>query len=216
MELKLEDIKKLNIYDKLSLITNELGVVAKNLTVGADRYSYKAVGELDVLEAVKPLEHKYRVYSYPFERSIIVDKEVSVGRGDNVKFSQFIRNETTYRFVNIDNPSEFIDIKTWGDGMDTGDKATGKAMTYADKYALLKAYKISTGDDPDKNKSEDNVKTVSKEKTYIKSEQTKWLKENLDPDRLKKMLAAYNLKRIEDMEQELATTIISRLKSENE
>ena len=26
-------------------------------------------------------------------------------------------------------------------------------MTYADKYALLKAYKIQTGDDPDKNKS---------------------------------------------------------------
>ena len=26
-------------------------------------------------------------------------------------------------------------------------------MTYADKYALLKAYKIGTGDDPDKNKS---------------------------------------------------------------
>ena len=29
------------------------------------------------------------------------------------------------------------------------DKAPGKAMTYADKYALLKAYKIQTGDDPD-------------------------------------------------------------------
>ena len=28
-------------------------------------------------------------------------------------------------------------------------------MTYADKYALLKAYKIITGDDPDQNASED-------------------------------------------------------------
>ena len=27
-------------------------------------------------------------------------------------------------------------------------------MTYADKYALLKAYKIQTGDDPDQNASE--------------------------------------------------------------
>jgi hypothetical protein len=26
-------------------------------------------------------------------------------------------------------------------------------MTYADKYALMKAYKISTGDDPDQNAS---------------------------------------------------------------
>lgn len=29
-------------------------------------------------------------------------------------------------------------------------------MTYADKYALMKAYKISTGDDPDQTASEDN------------------------------------------------------------
>ena len=28
-------------------------------------------------------------------------------------------------------------------------------MTYGDKYALLKAYKIQTGDDPDQNASED-------------------------------------------------------------
>ena len=71
------------------------------------------------------------------------------------------------------------------------------------------------------NKKQDKKETEVKEdndnkKTYIKAEQTKWLKENLDPERLKKMLVAYNLKRIEDMEQELATTIISRLKSENE
>lgn len=26
-------------------------------------------------------------------------------------------------------------------------------MTYADKYALMKAYKITTGDDPDKDAS---------------------------------------------------------------
>ena len=34
-------------------------------------------------------------------------------------------------------------------------KAPGKAMTYADKYALLKAYKIITGEDPDQNYSND-------------------------------------------------------------
>jgi ERF superfamily. len=64
-----------------------------------------------------------------------------------------MRLEITYRFVNIDKPEEYIDIKTYGDGLDTGDKAPGKAMTYGDKYALMKGYKISTGDDPDKEAS---------------------------------------------------------------
>ena len=31
--MKFEDIKKMNIYEKMSAITNELGVVAKNLNV---------------------------------------------------------------------------------------------------------------------------------------------------------------------------------------
>ena len=66
-----------------------------------------------------------------------------------------MRVETTYRFVNIEDPNEFVDIKTYGDGIDSVDKAPGKAMTYGDKYALLKAYKIITGDDPDQKASED-------------------------------------------------------------
>ena len=73
-----------------------------------------------------------------------------------------MRLETAYRFINMDKPEEFIDIDTYGDGLDTGDKAPGKAMTYADKYALMKAYKISTGDDPDKE--------ASPEKGYRKNE----------------------------------------------
>ena len=78
-----------------------------------------------------------------------------------------MRVETIYRFVNIEKPEEFIDITTYGDGVDSQDKAPGKAMTYADKYALLKAYKIITGDDPDqnysnelKNKTTKSVKTA--------------------------------------------------------
>ena len=61
--------------------------------------------------------------------------------------------KTVYRFVNVDNPADYIDITTYGDGVDSQDKAPGKAMTYGDKYALLKAYKIITGDDPDQTAS---------------------------------------------------------------
>jgi hypothetical protein len=66
-----------------------------------------------------------------------------------------MRVKTVYRFVDIDKPDDFIDITTYGDGIDSGDKAPGKAMTYGDKYALLKAYKIITGDDPDQTASEE-------------------------------------------------------------
>ena len=158
----MEETNGMNIYQRMSRITNELGAVAKNLTVGYGRNSYKAVGEADVLNAVKPAEEKWGIYSYPASRrTISVDtlstsgtKTDNYGNESIVERVQFIfRIETTYRFVNIDNPAEYIDIISFGDGVDSADKAPGKAMTYSDKYALLKAYKIQTGDDPDQDPS---------------------------------------------------------------
>ncbi len=150
-----------NIYQRMSAITNELQRVAKNLSVSTGKSSYKAVGEADILDAVKPMEVANGVYSYPITRNIvdsgtIENESIDYGTKEKLKKSQlFMRVETVYRFVNMDNPTEFIEITTYGDGVDSQDKAPGKAMTYADKYALMKAYKITTGDDPDQNASED-------------------------------------------------------------
>lgn len=149
----------MNIYEKMAAVTSELTAVAKNLNVNVGKGSYKAVGEADVLAAVKPLESKYGIYSYPLKRGI-VDSDVitttSEYNGNKSEKSQFfMRLETVYRFVNIEDPKEYVDVTTYGDGIDTGDKAPGKAMTYSDKYALLKAYKIITGEDPDQTGSEE-------------------------------------------------------------
>ena len=144
----------MNIYQKMSAITQEISKVAKNLQVGEGKNQYKAVGEADVLAAVKPIEAKHGVYSYPFEREIVESGEMVSTTKYGDRKSLYLRVKTVYRFVNVDEPSEFIDITTYGDGVDSQDKAPGKAMTYGDKYALLKAYKIQTGDDPDQNESE--------------------------------------------------------------
>lgn len=145
----------MNIFEKLSAISLEITNVNKNLSVGVGSSSYKAVGEADVLAAVKPAEAKYRVYSYPVSRKVIdtgvIESTNYKGEG---KKSLFVRIEIIYRFVNMDKPDEYIDIVSYGDGVDPQDKTVGKAMTYGDKYALLKAYKIITGEDPDQDASE--------------------------------------------------------------
>lgn len=163
-----------NIYKKMSAITAELTAVAKNLNVGIGKTAYKAVGEADVLAAVKPLEEKHGVYSYPYSRKIVeADLVTTTSEYEGKvteKTNRYLRIETVYRFVNIDNPEEYIDITTYGDGIDSQDKAVGKAMTYSDKYALLKAYKIITGEDPDQFKSEEGKtekKLTNREKVII-------------------------------------------------
>ena len=163
-----------NIYKKMSAITAELTAVAKNLNVGIGKAAYKAVGEADVLAAVKPLEEKHGVYSYPYSRKIVEADLVTTTSEYQGKVTEktnrYLRIETVYRFVNIDNPDEYIDITTYGDGIDLQDKAVGKAMTYSDKYALLRAYKIITGEDPDQFKSEEGKterKLTFREKVII-------------------------------------------------
>lgn len=148
----------MNIYQKMLKATEQISKVGKNLKVGKGDNQYKAVGEADVLEAVKPIEIELGIYSYPLSRKVIEANVYTTTSEYNGKTTEkntfFLRLETIYRFINTESPEEYIDITTYGDGVDTQDKAPGKAMTYSDKYALLKAYKIETGEDPDQKASE--------------------------------------------------------------
>lgn len=208
----------MNIYEKLSAITNEISAVAKNLNVGYGKSQYKAVGEADVLAAVKPTEEKYKVYSYPVSRRVIESNVLtSLDKDGNEKRQLFMRLEVVYRFVNMENPEEYIDITTYGDGVDPGDKAPGKAMTYADKYALLKAYKIITGDDPDQKASE-TLKAVERKETIsnqlITDVQAVALESVLTAGNVNipKLLEMYKVKTLRDLTQEQHARIIRSLK----
>ena len=208
-------MSELNIYQRLLKITEELKTVEKNLNVPVSaKNSYKAVSERDVLDAVKPLEAKYGVYSYAYDRKIIENGELVSNKKDfqtgEIKEQKqlYMRLEVTYRFVNVDNPQEYIEIKTYGDGIDTGDKATGKAMTYADKYALLKAYKISTGEDPDQEAS-DELKSYKDEKASPK--QLAIISKYYKDDSLQKLLNENNIAKLEDLPKAKASELISKL-----
>jgi hypothetical protein len=61
----------------------------------------------------------------------------------------------TVRFENIDNRDDYIDVATFGYGVDGQDKGPGKAMSYGVKYALLKVLGLETGDDPENDQGED-------------------------------------------------------------
>ena len=220
----------MNIFEKLSKITSEIKNVNKNLEVGIGKNAYKAVGEADVLAAVKVLEDKYKVYSYPFGREIVHQEIMQTEKeynGNVTKGNQiFMRIKTVYRFVNIEKPDEYIDIDTYGDGLDTQDKAPGKAMTYADKYALLKAYKIITGDDPDQSASPDKAAykqkpkpqaeatAEEKPKTKATAKQIELIKELVTD--IPKMLEYFKVEKIEDLSVQQASAIINKKKEQKQ
>lgn len=188
-----------NLYQRLAAITAQMPTVGKNLNVETGKgRGYKAVSERDILDAVKPLEAKHGIYSYPYSRELIESERLeSTGYDGKAKTTFYTKLRTTYRFVNIDKPEEYIDIEAYAVGLDSGDKGDGKAMTYSDKYALMKAYKISTGDDPDQDASGDNNYTSQKvSKTNIDALKASCLATNTD---IAKLLDAYGCQTPEEL-----------------
>jgi len=152
------DFKELTILERMSEIENELPVVAKNIHLKAGSINYKAVSEVDVKNALKPLEYKWGVKSTPINSEVVETREMlREGFQGKQRVDIFVRLKITTRFACVEKPDQYIDVVTYGDGIDPQDKAVGKASTYGLKYGLMNAYKMETGDDPDQVASQPQV-----------------------------------------------------------
>ena len=92
-------------------------------------------------------------------------------------------------------------------------------MTYADKYALMKAYKLSTGDDPDKEASPENgYKKATKQASNAKisPKQIELIQKYYQGENLTKLLEVNNLEKLEDMSINKASEILSKLFAKKE
>lgn len=157
MEKKTKEAE-MNIYEKIQSVSEVVRNVEKNLVVGTGNSAYKAVSDQDVLFKVKEAEKTFRLVSIPVRQELVKSEIVrTIANGGYEKINYVDIVKMTVRIINIDKPDEYIEVESFGRGLDAGDKGFGKASTYARKYALLNAYKIATGEDPDQNKSEQQV-----------------------------------------------------------
>lgn len=133
---------KMNIYQRIQAVMQDIQYLAKDDQVAFGTTKYKAISEEKVTTSVRSSMIKNGLVMYPETQEISM-QEIS-------KEKQITTVNVTYRMVNVDNPNEQIMIASSGQGSDTQDKGSGKAMTYAFKYALLRTFMIPTGEDPDK------------------------------------------------------------------
>lgn len=120
---------------------SEIEYLKKDSNVSYGQTKYKAMSEEKVTKTVREKFIKHKIVMYPVEQAW-----ERVGNVSHV--------DVKYRIVDTENPGDSIIIASCGDGADTQDKGSGKAMTYAYKYALLRTFAIPTGEDPDKISSE--------------------------------------------------------------
>jgi hypothetical protein len=125
--------RKRNIAQRIAAVMGEVDYVQKEKKQGMN---YSIVSHDAVTAKVRPLLHKHGIVYYP--------RALTVSQNGNRTEAVF-----TVRFENIDDRTDYIDVETFGYGVDPQDKGPGKAMSYGVKYALLKVLGLETGDDPD-------------------------------------------------------------------
>jgi hypothetical protein len=134
VEQALDELDKTrNIAQRIAAVMGEVDYVQKEKKQGMN---YSIVSHDAVTAKVRPLLHKHGIVYYP--------RALTVSQNGNRTEAVF-----TVRFENIDNREDYIDVETFGYGVDPQDKGPGKAMSYGVKYALLKVLGLETGDDPD-------------------------------------------------------------------
>jgi hypothetical protein len=112
---------------------------------GTMRYSYAKEG--DFIAAIRPLMETHGVTIRPkaVEAVLMEVIETSGDRGTRRQNRAVVR--VTFELLHVSG--DHADIQTFGEGIDSGDKAFNKAMTGAMKYAMRQTFCVETGDDPD-------------------------------------------------------------------
>jgi hypothetical protein len=149
---------KLNIYQKLIEVRKSCEYLKKD----NQGYQFKFVSSSQTLGTLRAAMDEHNLLLVPSVTSHET-RDHTTKKGDH---EYFVIATMLFTWINADKPDERIECPWLGQGLDSGEKGVGKAMTYAEKYFLLKFFNIATDkDDPDsfqkKNESPAKVRKLT-------------------------------------------------------
>ena len=132
------------IFKKLMQIQTAIDGVVKDAENTSDRYKYASSNY--IIGLVRPLMNDLHLLLFPMVTNATLHEGAT--RSGTTRF--MTEMWWTFRWVDADD-GETYDVPWYSQGVDlAGEKGTGKAATYAEKYYLLKQFHIPTDkDDPD-------------------------------------------------------------------
>jgi len=141
---KVAELKAHNIYQRINEVRKKVWYVRKEKEVDTGRGKYKATTHDAVTALVRNHLIEHGVLIIPRLRESAV-----LNIGETKNGTPVIRYEAKFDidFTNCDKPDDRITVPMEAHANDTGDKAPGKAVSYATKYAILKLFNIETGED---------------------------------------------------------------------
>lgn len=150
------------IYSAICGVMEDIGTVGKNDTNRQQGFKYRGIDA--VMNALNPAMLKHKIFCVPE----VLDQ--SREERTTAKGGTLIYSVCRIRYTFFTTDGSFVQAVVVGEGMDSGDKATNKAMAAAFKYACFQTFCIPTEnlmDDPDEETPESSKKTTNKKITEI-------------------------------------------------
>lgn len=198
--------EELNLYQKIADVKANIDGFTKD-TKG---YNYTYVSGSQVLHRIrnKMIENNLLLVPKTSEENY---KQIDVTRfnkkaGREITTSEFIvEMKLTYVWINADKPEEQFEVTFYAVGQqDDVSKAHGTALTYAERYFLMKFFNIPTDeDDADAKEKQDkyskvdpkNIETLENEITMF-SELMKSLGKDVSTDQVKQKLGIKDINQL--------------------
>jgi hypothetical protein len=144
----------MNVYKSINAVQRELAKtgITKDRRNSQQGYNFRGID--DVFNAVSPLLASNGLCILPrvLSRDCV---ERQSARGGALFY---VTVEAEFDFVCSEDGSKHT-VKTYGEAMDSADKATNKAMSAAYKYAVMQAFAIPTEGDNDADATTHDVRS---------------------------------------------------------
>ncbi len=181
----------LNIHQRINEVRKAVQYVQKDRQV----QTYKAVSHDAAVAVLHDIVVAQGILIYPEQvTGKLHDFTFSPQENGGQKRDAMRMYEGSYliKFVNIDKPDDFIAVAIEAHAQDNGDKAPGKAVTYATKAAMLKVFFLETGENEESRVSGTRP---------ITTEQAQMIRKKLGDDdgRIAKFCDSFWIDSVEDL-----------------
>ncbi len=156
----------MNIYQRINAVMTEVEYVQKDKAVSGGGANYKAVTHDQAVAVLRRSLVKHGIVVVPCQNSgeFLQMRDMNV-KPEPIKMGLYTGSYTV-TFVNMDDPNDKVSVDVQAHANDNGDKAPGKAFTYAVKAALLKMFTLETGENDESRAELSDTDYISQEQQF--------------------------------------------------
>lgn len=136
-----------NIQEALLAVYSAVGYVQKEKS---QNLNYTFASETSFIREIRPAMIANGVTVSVSKMDSLTQESYTTAKG-SVMMRSTVHGVVTFSHVS----GTSISVESYGEGSDSGDKSLNKAMTDMYKYAMRQTFMIETGDDPDKEASQE-------------------------------------------------------------